>query len=28
VTPTHEAVENGRTVYCYFPPEHCRILTS
>jgi iron(III) transport system ATP-binding protein len=28
VTPTTEAVENGRTVYCYFPPEHCRILTS
>jgi iron(III) transport system ATP-binding protein len=28
VTPTHEAVENGRTVFCHFPPEHCRILTS
>ncbi len=28
VTSTSSPVENGRTVWCHLPPEHCRILTS
>lgn len=28
VTPTDNAVENGRTIWCHLPPQHCRILSA
>jgi iron(III) transport system ATP-binding protein len=28
VTSTRDPVENGRTVWCRLPPEHCRILSA